>query len=195
MLTALFFVAPQVSNAARHVVELDSGWAFSPDGWNGNVRTLQIPHDFQMEMPWSKDADKSRGFKPMGAAWYRNNFVTDAAWKGERVFLDFEGIMCVGDVWVNGKKVASTEYGYLGFEVDVTGILRPAGGTNTVEVWASTGHASGGRWYTGGGLYRPVRIKTRPVRSIARHGIFVSTPDVSAASATVRVQLELDKDL
>ena len=192
MLPAVLFACPQVSFAVRHVVEFDSGWEFSPDGWAGNARTLQIPHDFQMEMPWSKDADKSRGFKPMGAAWYRNRFVTDAAWKGERVFLDFEGIMCVGDVWVNGKKVASTEYGYLGFEVDVTGILRPAGGTNTVEVWASTGHASGGRWYTGGGLYRPVRIKTRPVRSIARHGIFVSTPDVSAASATVRVQLELE---
>jgi beta-galactosidase len=128
----------------------------------------------------------------MGAAWYRNGFVTDGRWGDERVFLDFEGLMSIGDVWVNGKKVASTEYGYLGFEVDVTNCLNPVGVTNTVEVWTSTGHMYGSRWYTGGGLYRPVRIKTRPARSIARHGIFVTAPFVSATSAAVRVQLELD---
>jgi beta-galactosidase len=38
--------------------------------------------------------------------------------------------MRVGDVWLNGKKVASTECGYLGFEVDVTEKLKPSGGVN-----------------------------------------------------------------
>ena len=181
-----------LTSVARHVVDFNEGWEFSPDGWDGTARKLSVPHDFQMEMPWSKEAIGSRGFKPMGAAWYRNEFTTDEAWGDERVFLDFEGLMCIGDVWVNGRKVASTEYGYLGFEVDVTEVLRPAGGTNKVEVWTSTGHTYGSRWYTGGGLYRPVRIKTRPVQAIARHGVFVTTPNVSAASATVRVQLELE---
>lgn len=181
-----------MASVARHTVDFNEGWEFRPDGWDGVARKLSVPHDFQMEMPWSKEAIGSRGFKPMGAAWYRNEFTTDEAWGDERVFLDFEGLMCIGDVWVNGRKVASTEYGYLGFEVDVTEVLRPAGGTNKVEVWTSTGHTYGSRWYTGGGLYRPVRIKTRPVQAIARHGIFVTTPNVSAASATVRVQLELE---
>ena len=190
LLTAYaFFMA---SAEARHVADFNSGWDFSPDGWEGVSRKLSIPHDFQMEMPWTEKAGGNRGFKPMGAAWYRNSFVTDPAWGDERVFLDFEGIMCIGDVWVNGEKVASTEYGYLGFEADVTDKIKPEGGTNIVEVWASTVHYEGSRWYTGGGLYRPVRIKTRPVRSIARHGIFVTTPAVSSGSATVRVQLELE---
>ena len=178
--------------AARMSVEFNAGWEFTPDGWDGAAHRVDVPHDFQLEMPWQESAGGNRGFKPMGAARYRNTFVTDAAWKGERVFLDFEGIMCVGDVWVNGAKVASTEYGYLGFEVDVTKRLKPAGGTNSVEVWASTGRSNGSRWYTGGGLYRPVRIRTRPVRSIARHGILVTTPEVSQSAATVRVQVELD---
>ena len=143
-------------------------------------------------MPWRKEAGGNRGFKPMGAAWYRNSFISDAAWGEDRVFLDFEGLMCNGDVWVNGEKVASSEYGYLGFEVDITKHVKSVGGTNSVEVWTSTGHLGGARWYTGGGIYRPVRIKTRPVRSIARHGIFVTTPNVSATSAVVRVQLELE---
>lgn len=178
--------------AARTSVDFNFGWDFEPDGWAGAAHKVDLPHDFQMEMPWREDAGGGRGFKPMGAAWYRNSFVTDASWRDERVFLDFEGVMCVGDVWVNGEKVASSEYGYLGFEVDVTNRLKPAGETNTVEVWASTGLVNGSRWYTGGGLCRFVHIKTRPVRSIARHGIFVTTPEIAADAATVRVQLELE---
>ena len=177
---------------SRTIADLGFGWDFEPDGWEGRARKVDLPHDFQVEMPWRADAHPRRGFKPMGAARYRNVFVTDAAWAGQRVFLDFEGIMCVGDVFVNGMKAASSEYGYLGFEVEVTDRLLPAGGTNIVEVWASTGHAEGSRWYTGGGLCRGVRITTRPMRAIARHGIFVATPQVSAEAATVRVRLELE---
>ena len=189
---AVAFAAACSAVFARSTVDLNRGWEFAPDGWDGPAHRVDLPHDFQMEMPWLEKAGGLRGFKPMGAARYRKTFVTAAAWAGERVFLDFEGIMCVGDVWVNGAKVASSEYGYLGFEVDVTRRLKAPGGTNTVEVWASTGWVGGSRWYTGGGLYRPVRLRTRPVRSIARHGLFVTTPEVSATGATVRVQVELD---
>ena len=177
---------------SRTSIDFNFGWDFELDGWEGAARKVDLPHDFQMEMPWREEAGGGRGFKPMGAARYRNTFVTDAAWSGQRVFLDFEGIMCVGDVWVNGERAASSEYGYLGFEIDVTDRLRPAGEANTVEVWASTGRENGSRWYTGGGLCRPVRITTHPMRAIARHGIFVTTPHVSAESATVRVQVELE---
>ena len=135
--------AVSAAQEVRDVVDFNLNWSFEPDGWTGIARKVSVPHDFQMEMPWSKSADGGRGFKPMGAAWYRNEFTTDAAWGKSRVFLDFEGIMCVGDVWLNGKKVASTECGYLGFEVDVTDKLQPAGRVNQVEVWASTGHTSG----------------------------------------------------
>ncbi|MBQ6248546.1 MAG: DUF4982 domain-containing protein, partial [Kiritimatiellae bacterium] len=176
----------------RQTLPLDFGWDFEPESWEGAAHKVDLPHDFQTEMPWSEEAGGGRGFKPMGTARYRNAFVTDAAWAGQRVFLDFEGIMCVGDVFINGEKVASSEYGYLGFEVDVTGRLHPAGGENTVEVWASTGHTEGSRWYTGGGLCRSVRIATRPLRAIARHGIFITTPQVSSEAATVRVRLELE---
>ena len=190
MASALIAAAPSVF--ARSSIDFNAGWDFAPDGWEGRAHKVDLPHDFQMEMPWRGDSGGNRGFKPMGAAWYRNTFTTDAAWDGGRVFLDFEGMMCVGDVWVNGEKTASSEYGYLGFEVDVTKHLKPAGQTNTVEVWVSTGAAAGSRWYTGGGLYRPVRITTRPLRSIARHGIFVMTPDVAAKEASVDVKVELD---
>ena len=54
---------------------------------------------------------KADGFKPMCDGWYRKTFVADEAWKGLNVKLDFGGIIYYGDVYINGTKVASTDYG------------------------------------------------------------------------------------
>ncbi len=42
----------------------------------------------------------------------------------KKVLLDFEGIMLNGDVWVNGKKIGGTNYGYLGFEADIADVIK-----------------------------------------------------------------------
>lgn len=111
-------------------------------------------HDFQIEQTWDESAGGARGFKAMGTGWYRKHFKANPAWKGKRVLLDFEGIMLVGDVWVNGRKVGSTDYGYLGFETDITDLLK-YDEDNVVAVWASTGKKKRialvyGRWFVSG---------------------------------------------
>lgn len=40
----------------------------------------------------------------------------------KRVILDFGGIIYLGDVYLNGTKIASTDYGYVGLEADLTPI-------------------------------------------------------------------------
>ena len=142
-------------------------------------RTLDLPHDFQFEMPWvegdPKDKNyKGRGFKEMGEGWYRKTFTMPASCKGRRVTLDFGGIMFHGDVYVNGTKVASTEYGYIGFEADITKALK-WDGENVVAVYASTGKKNGSRWYTGGGLFRDVKLRVGNETRIARHGLYVTS--------------------
>lgn len=62
----------------------------------------------------------ARAFKEMGQGWYRKTFTAPEDWKGKRVLLDFEGILLVGDVYLNGERIGGTDYGYLGFECDVT---------------------------------------------------------------------------
>lgn len=158
--------------------------AFDDKGW----RKLDLPHDFQIEQPWDQTASRGRGFKAPGVAWYRKTFKADSDWKGRQILLDFEGIMVSGDVWVNGKKVGGTAYGYLGFEADVSDVIR-YDAVNVVAVRASTGGNS--RWYTGGGLFRDVHLVVKNPVSIARHGIFVTTPVITAESAPVNVQVEV----
>lgn len=160
---------------------------YDDDNW----RVLDLPHDFQIEQTWDESAGGARGFKAMGTGWYRKHFKANPAWMGKRILLDFEGIMLVGDVWVNGRKVGSTDYGYLGFETDITDLLK-YDEDNVVAVWASTGKKDGSRWYTGGGLFRDVHLVIKNPIAIARHGVFVSTPKITEQRAEVSVQVELE---
>lgn len=153
-------------------------------------RSLDLPHDFQFEQPWVEAAGGARGFKEMGEGWYRKTFTADTLWRGKQVLLDFGGIMYYGDVYVNGHQVASTEYGYLGFEADITRHIK-YDQKNVVAVYANTGKTNGSRWYTGGGLFRDVYLKVQNPTHIARHGIYVTTPKVSTGSAVIQVAVEV----
>ncbi len=123
----------------------------------------------------------ARAFKEMGAGWYRKTFRADPSWKGRRVLLDFEGIMLTGDVYFNGSRVGGTDYGYLGFEADITPLI-DFDGDNIVAVRADTGKPENSRWYTGGGLYRNVNlIVTDPGLHFTRHPS-ASPPPMSATA-------------
>lgn len=175
------------------------GWKFKageiPDAENpklndGDWRKLNLPHDFQIEQPWDKSASRGRGFKAMGIGWYRKNFAADSSWKGKRVILDFEGIMLTGSVWLNGKKIGGTDYGYLGFEADITDLIN-YDTANVVAVRASTGGTDNSRWYTGGGLFRDVHLVVQNSISISRHGVFITTPRITDREAEISVQVEV----
>ena len=169
----------ETANAASPTLD-DAAW-----------RSLDLPHDFQIEMPWNDKANRSRGFKDMATGWYRKTFEADNAWRGKRVIIDFEGIMLHGDAYLNGQKIGGTDYGYLGFEADVTKLLK-YGQKNVLAVHCSTGEAKNSRWYTGGGLFRDVHLVLKDSVSIARHGIYINTSDVSGAQANVNVQVEVE---
>ncbi|MBO5881089.1 MAG: DUF4982 domain-containing protein, partial [Paraprevotella sp.] len=171
-------------------------------------RMVDVPHDFQIEQPWvAPSADErpdnsdvganvrsrlsSRGFKEMGIGWYRKTFVPDPEWKGKRVVIDFEGIMYVGDVYLNGERIGGTDYGYVGFEIDVTNMLQ-YDVPNVLAVKADTREPNNSRWYTGGGLFRHVNvIVTDPKLYLMRHPFYITTPEVSPEEAEVCVQVEV----
>ena len=198
---ALLALAAQAQ--PRQVTCLNDGWRFCPgdvanaektDFNDGNWRQLTLPHDFQIEQPWVEpDANErpdntdvaaniksrlsSRGFKEMGQGWYRLHFTPADSLKGRRVLIDFAGIMYVGDVYLNGKLIGGTDYGYVGFEIDVTDQLK-YGQENVLAVMADTREPGNSRWYTGGGLFRGVKMVATPKDMFfGRHPLFISTRD------------------
>jgi beta-galactosidase len=95
--------------------------------------------------------------------------------------------MYVGDVYLNGERIGGTDYGYLGFEIDLSKLLR-YGSENVIAVRASTSNAMDSRWYTGGGLYRDVHlVTTDPQLYLVRHPLKITT----TANKDIHVQAEV----
>lgn len=172
------FALGEIENAHSNTYD-DSNW-----------RSLDLPYDYQLGLPWDSLAKPSRSFKQQQGAWFRKTFTADPAWKGRRVLVDFEGLMYYGDVYLNGTKVGSTEYGYCGFECDITKQLN-WDGNNVLAVYTNTGIPEGSRWYTGGGINRNVYLVVKNEVGLARHGIYVHTPIITNEQAHVCIQAEM----
>ncbi len=175
----------------RQVINLNFGWEFRLNN-EGEWRKVNLPHDFQIEQPWvapaaDEKADNtdvaaniksrlsSRGFKEMGKGYYRYQLTPSADMKGKRILLDFGGIMYTGDVFLNGKRIGGTDYGYVGFEIDITNELK-WDAANELAVVADTREPNNSRWYTGGGLFRDVKlIATSKDLYFARHPLYITT--------------------
>ena len=186
-------LASMVSLAQRTVESLNFGWEFRLND-EGQWKQINVPHDFQIEQPWvAPAADErpdntdvaaniksrlsSRGFKEMGKGYYRLHYTPSEAMKGQRVLLDFEGIMYTADVYLNMKRVGGPDYGYVGFEIDITDDLK-YGENNLIEVVADTREPGNSRWYTGGGLFRNVSIVSTPKDLyFGRHPLYITTHD------------------
>lgn len=187
--------------AVRDTISINCGWQFHRGdvkniselkSTQGEDDVVNLPHDFLIGQAWvapdaSERPDNSdagsnvrsrlspRGFKEMGIGWYRYQLTPKDEWKGKRIVLDFQGIMLVGDVYLNGQRVGGTDYGYLGFDIDLSKLLK-WGQVNEIIVKADTGKPNNSRWYTGGGLFRDVNlIVTDKNLYFPRHPLFIRT--------------------
>lgn len=174
----------------REQTTLTTGWQFRFAD-ETSTRPVTLPHDFQMELPWSPEAGGARGFKPMATGCYSRTLRADTAWEGKQVWLNIEGMAVNGEVTVNGQTVGTVAYGYVGAAFDISKALH-YGADNDIAITVSTGRKGGSRWYTGGGLIRPVHIVVTEPTAIARHGLYITTPQVSAAEAVVSTQVEVE---
>jgi beta-galactosidase len=194
------FAADDNTNSPREKLLLDANWKFHlGDDWPNMMvlskagqnsgpaserfndsawRTVNLPHDWAIELPFDRNSDTSHGFKPVGPGfpqnsigWYRRTFDLPASDAGKRIWLDFDGAFRDTTVFVNGWEVTHNESGYFPFRADITDVAR-VGGKNTVAVKVDASKFEG--WfYEGAGIYRHVWLeKTAPV-AIAPDGIFV----------------------
>jgi beta-galactosidase len=169
-----------------------AGVAYAQPGFDDRTwRQLDLPHDWGIEGPFKQEYPGNTGKLPWwGGAWYRKTFAVPADDAARRVFLDVDGAMSHTSVWLNGHLVGGWPYGYASWRVDLTPFLKP-GADNVLALRLDNPPASS-RWYPGGGIYRHVwLVKTGPVH-VAHWGTFVTTPLVSAASATVNIAVDVD---
>ncbi|MBL7697892.1 MAG: DUF4982 domain-containing protein [Chitinophagaceae bacterium] len=192
---------------AGEKILFDFGWKFHRGGAQGaetpayddsKWRKLDLPHDWSIEnipgtnSPFDSNAisQVSGGFTTGGTGWYRKTFTLPDYANGKRIAIQFDGIYMNADVYLNGELIGTHPYGYTSFYYDISGKLK-ANTTNTIAVQVKN-EGQNSRWYTGSGIYRHVWLLVNNDVHIANWSTFITTPEVSKASASIKLQSRIN---
>ena len=156
---------------------------------------VDLPHDWAIAGPFQQGSDAEVGggmgrLPSPGIGWYRRKVEIAASDAGKSIFLDVDGAMSYAMVWLNGRLVGGWPYGYASWRVDLTPYV-VAGGDNQLAIRLDNPPDSS-RWYPGGGIYRSVWLTKTHAVHVGQWGTFVTTRDVSVASAVIDLEVTID---
>lgn len=136
---AILVIAAQAAGSPRATINFNPDWRFTKSDPSGAAspahddtawERVSVPHTFNDTDTfddWSLAGHRGEWEQWSGRAWYRKTFPTPGAWRGKKVFIEFEAVRQVGEVWLNGKKLGACKTGFSPFGFDLTPHLRPAG--------------------------------------------------------------------
>jgi beta-galactosidase len=207
ILAAILFTpiltAAQPQTHPRQIQQFTTDWRFlqsdapdaqSPAFDDSAWKTVTLPHDWSIAGPVKEDASSraAGGFFPTGIGWYRRTLEIPKLDPAKRTYIAFDGIMANSDVYCNGELLGHRPYGYVSFNYDLTPHLHA--GKNIIAVRVDDSQQPASRWYPGAGINRQVRLITTSAVHIAPWGTFITTPKVSAESATIHVRATVAND-
>lgn len=199
MLTGAALAALIAGAAQADTVNFDANWLFhkgdtglgpDPKAADFDWTPVDLPNDWAIKGPFSQDAPTtgSGGWLPSGTVWYRKHFTLPAEAANKDVAIRFDGVMARSGVWINGHHLGYRPNGYATFQYDLTPYLKA--GENVISVRADTSDQPASRWYAGGGIYRHVHLIVQDKAHLVTDGTAISTPSITADSATVRIDSE-----
>ena len=181
---ALLMAACQTPSGQLTDEELNSDWSFWTDDDSTQI-VVNLPHDAQQYT--GRDANVpgggATGYVVGGVYHYQKTFQADASLLKKHVTFQFEGVYRNATVLINGQKAGGAAYGYIPFEAVADGLLHE--GENTLEVIADNSQLPNSRWYSGGGIYRPVHMLVQEKDAFIQDVKVLTT---SIAPAKVKLQ-------
>jgi len=124
-------------NAQRIKYNFNPGWKvfvgdnqdaskvdFNDDAW----KHVTLPYAWNEDEAFKKDIRELS----TGIAWYRKHFKLPLGQKGQKVFLEFEGIRQAGEFYFNGTQIGIHENGVTAFGFDVTDLVKFGDAENVV---------------------------------------------------------------
>lgn len=151
-------------------------------------RKVALPHDWSVELPFSRENSSGSGYLSGGIGWYRCRFSLNKP-DGDPgpVFLLFDGVYKNSRVWCNGYYLGERPSGYIGFRYDISHAVR-FGEENIVCVRVDHTDLADSRWFTGSGIYRKVTVElAQPIYFPPEETVFLAEPNLSDGSAAVCV--------
>ena len=171
------------------------GWTCKHLSDPGEGLPVSIPDDAMLREKRSADA-----LGGLNVSWfegydylYQKRFSLTEEEARRHHVLEFEGVYRCAEVHINGKKAAFRPYGYTNFYVDCDEFL--SAGENTVEVIARNADQPNSRWYSGAGIYRPVRLWSAGEEYVEINGVKIKTLSLSPARILVTVKTHGEGDV
>jgi len=172
---------------------LNEGWAFQKE--NGTKEQVNLPHTWNAFDVLDDEPGYYRGI-----GIYKRKLKLDASAKGKEIFLVFNGVAQEAEILINGKPAAKHIGSYTKFIVPISKLLNYQ--DDLIEVKANNRFNEDIPPLTAdftffGGIYRNVSLLiAEPIHfskaDNASSGIYITTPNVSAAMASVHVRSLID---
>lgn len=157
-----------------------SGTAIEPSFNDSTWRSINLPHDWAVELPFANHPAyevEAHGYKAVGGyypetsiGWYRKKFKVNPADSSKRFQLQFDGIFRNATIWVNGFFVGNNMSGYTTATYDLTDFISFK--SNNVIVVRVDATQYEGWFYEGAGIYRHVWLNTSDNIHLAEGGLF-----------------------
>jgi beta-galactosidase len=188
--------APALHASDRTILPINRNWRYSPN-WSdaaaapdfddSSFQRVVVPHT-NIALPWHSFDDKSYEF----VSAYRRRFKLPPSLRGQRVFVDFEGVMTASTVWINGVSLGEYKGGFTPFSFELTDHVHWDTENVLVVKVDSTERADippfGYQidYLTFGGIYREVSLRIVPQTFL--ENIFAHPKDALSDSPSVDVQ-------
>ena len=215
--------------AAGARLNFDPDWKFTksdppgaaaPDFDDSAWTAVSLPHtfnDIDTFDDWSTPNHVGEMKQWAGRTWYRKTFAASPAWRGQKVFIEFEAVRQVAEVYCNGKLLGTSKTGFIPFGFDLTGCLQ-FGGKNVIAVMSDNTFTqetdmakiiltdlpwNSPHWHPAhGGIYRnvylhvvdPLHISLPLYSFLQTAGPYVYATDISAASAKLNVEVPVQNE-
>jgi beta-galactosidase len=195
-----YFIYQSTESVPRQNTLIDLNWKFilgdslgaeNPQFDDANWRYVSLPHDWMIEQQVQpgNPSGNSGGYYPGGIGWYRKSLDLSEYEDSKQFYLLFEGIQMNADVYFNGTHLGKQIYGYSSFYHDISSLVR-MDSLNVIAVRTDCSKLPIDRWYSGGGIYRHVRLITTSEVHVPIWGHALSSRIDSVSRGLIDISLE-----
>ena len=196
LLYFLVVICAITSTYAREVYLLNNDWKFFFKEENSSdlAREITLPHT------WNANAIIDNGSYRQTVANYQRTLLIPAEWKGKRLFLRFNGVQSVADIFLNGRHIGDHYGGYTAFTMEITDKVSYGFDNSLLVVVSNTFRSdvlpTSSEENIYGGIYRDVELIVTESTTISplyygTEGILVHQSEVSKERVSGRVDLAL----
>lgn len=216
MLPKVAAYSPPATNRVK--LNINPGWKFikqnvtnaqDPSYNDSSWTTVSCPHtynDTDTFDNWSTLDGETNQWN--GITWYRKHFTLDSAYSVRKVFIEFEAVRQIADVYINGTYLGQAKGGFIPFGCDLTPYVYFGGADNVLAVKVDNTITSGLPWNdphwhpAHGGIYRNVYLHimdklhvTLPLYTLLQtSGTYVYASNITSSSASITVKAEVKNE-